>query len=100
MLGTIAKSAFKDAWISLMSQDFPAHRALDCPPFDRRLRADEYQLVRDEALRLGLENGLVPGDVPNRLVRCPAVGKNAFMIFLSPPYQGGDKKQTIISDSI
>ncbi len=57
VLGTIAASAFKDAWISLMSQYFPAHRALDCPPFDRRLRADEYQLVRDEALRLGLENG-------------------------------------------
>ncbi len=40
-----------------MSQYFPAHRAPDCPPFDRRLRPDEYRLVRDEALKLGLEDG-------------------------------------------
>lgn len=57
VLRAIAAGSFKDAWLSLMSQYFPAHRAPDCPPFDRRLRADEYALVRDEALKLGLENG-------------------------------------------
>ncbi len=57
VLRTIAASGFKDAWLSLMSQYFPAHRAPDRPPFDRRLRPDEYRLVRDEALNLGLENG-------------------------------------------
>jgi putative pyruvate formate lyase activating enzyme len=57
VLREIAASPFRDAHLSLMSQYFPAHRALGCPPFDRRLRPDEYQLVRDEALRLGLENG-------------------------------------------
>ena len=57
VLGAIAASGFRGAWLSLMSQYFPAHRATVCPPFDRRLRPDEYRLVRDEALRLGLENG-------------------------------------------
>ncbi|MEI6613415.1 MAG: hypothetical protein WCL37_00830, partial [Chrysiogenales bacterium] len=57
VLRTIAGSPFRNAWLSLMSQYFPAHRAAGRPPFNRRLRPDEYQVVRDEALRLGLENG-------------------------------------------
>jgi putative pyruvate formate lyase activating enzyme len=57
VLRTIAASAFKEAWLSLMSQYFPAHRAPACPPLDRRLQPEEYRLVRDEALKLGLENG-------------------------------------------
>jgi uncharacterized Fe-S radical SAM superfamily protein PflX len=40
-----------------MSQYFPAHRAPSCPPFDRGLRVDEWRQVRDEALRLGLDDG-------------------------------------------
>jgi putative pyruvate formate lyase activating enzyme len=56
-LRTMAAGPFRTAWLSLMSQYFPAHRAPDCPPFDRRLRPDEYHEVRDEALRLGLEDG-------------------------------------------
>jgi putative pyruvate formate lyase activating enzyme len=57
VLGMIAASPFRAAWLSLMSQYFPAHRAPGRPPFDRRLRADEWRQVRDEALRLGLEDG-------------------------------------------
>ena len=57
VLRAIAASPFRSAWLSLMSQYFPAHRAPGCPPFDRRLRPDEYRQVRDEALRLGLEDG-------------------------------------------
>lgn len=57
VLQTIASHTFRSAWLSLMSQYFPAHRAPDCPPFDRRLTPEEYRQVRDEALRLGLENG-------------------------------------------
>ena len=57
VLRAIAAGPFRPAWLSLMSQYFPAHRAPDLPPFDRRLRPDEYHQVRDEALRLGLENG-------------------------------------------
>jgi len=56
-LRTIASSPFKGAWLSLMSQYFPAHRAPGRPPLDRRLRPDEWREVRDEALRLGLDEG-------------------------------------------
>ncbi|MCU0276351.1 MAG: radical SAM protein [Acidobacteria bacterium] len=57
VLGTIAASPFRAAWLSLMSQYFPAHRAPGRPPLDRRLRPDEWRLVRDEALKLGLTEG-------------------------------------------
>jgi putative pyruvate formate lyase activating enzyme len=57
VLRAIASSPFRRAWLSLMSQYFPAHRAQGRPPFDRRLRADEWRRVRDEALRLGLDEG-------------------------------------------
>jgi putative pyruvate formate lyase activating enzyme len=57
VLRTIAAGPLRGAWLSLMSQYFPAHRAPGRPPFDRRLRPDEWRLVRDEALRLGLEDG-------------------------------------------
>jgi len=45
------------AWLSLMSQYFPAHLAPDRPPCDRRLLHEEWRRVRDEALRLGLDEG-------------------------------------------
>ncbi|MCJ7524749.1 MAG: radical SAM protein [Candidatus Aminicenantes bacterium] len=57
VLRTIAANDFKEAWLSLMSQYFPAHRAAGCTPLNRRLQPEEYRLVRDEALKLGLENG-------------------------------------------
>ena len=57
VLRAMAVSSFKGAWLSLMSQYFPAYRVPGCPPYDRRLRPDEYRLVRDEALKLDLENG-------------------------------------------
>ena len=57
VLRAIAANPFRSAWLSLMSQYFPAHRAPDCPPFDRRLLQEEYQQVKDEALSLGLEDG-------------------------------------------
>ncbi|HEX7502548.1 MAG TPA: radical SAM protein [Acidobacteriota bacterium] len=57
VLRAIAASPFRAAWLSVMSQYFPAHRAPGLPPLDRRLCPDEYRQVRDEALKLGLENG-------------------------------------------
>ena len=57
VLRAIAASPFRGSWLSLMSQYFPAHLATGRPPFDRRLRPEEYRLVRDEALKLGLEDG-------------------------------------------
>lgn len=57
VLRTIAASPFRNAWLSLMSQYFPAHLACGRPPLDRRLHVDEWRQVRDEALRLGLDEG-------------------------------------------
>lgn len=57
VLRAIAAAPFRNAWLSLMSQYFPAHRAPGRPPFDRRLHVDEWRQVRDEALKLGLEDG-------------------------------------------
>jgi putative pyruvate formate lyase activating enzyme len=57
VLQAIAAGPFGEAWLSLMSQYFPAHRALDSPPYNRRLRAAEYRQVKDAALALGIENG-------------------------------------------
>jgi len=57
VLRAMAASPFRGAWLSLMSQYFPAHLAPGRPPFDRRLLPEEYRVVRDEALRLGLEEG-------------------------------------------
>lgn len=57
VLRAIAASPFRGAWLSLMSQYFPAHRAPSLPPLDRRLQPEEWRRVRDEALRLGLEEG-------------------------------------------
>ncbi len=57
VLRAMAASPFRGAWLSLMSQYFPAHLAPGQPPFDRRLLPEEYRVVRDEALRLGLDEG-------------------------------------------
>ena len=57
VLRAIAAAPFRDAHLSLMSQYFPAHRAPDAPPYNRRLRAGEYRQVKDVALALGIENG-------------------------------------------
>jgi putative pyruvate formate lyase activating enzyme len=57
VLGAISGSPFRAAWLSLMSQYFPAHLAPGRPPFDRRLLVKEWREVRDEAIRQGLEDG-------------------------------------------
>lgn len=57
VLRTIAAGPFRDAHLSLMSQFFPAYRAPDHPPFNRKLQADEYRQVKETALALGIENG-------------------------------------------
>ncbi len=57
VLRAIAAALFRGAWLSLMSQYFPAHLAPSRPPLDRRLQPEEWREVRDEALRLGMEEG-------------------------------------------
>ncbi len=43
--------------LSLMSQYFPAHRAVENPRWNRRLTEEEYRRVRERALELGLDDG-------------------------------------------
>lgn len=57
VLQTMAESSFRKAYLSLMSQYFPAYRAAECAGLDRRLRPAEYRQVRDFALKLGIEKG-------------------------------------------
>jgi putative pyruvate formate lyase activating enzyme len=57
VLNAIAGSSFKDAHLSLMSQYFPAYDAAKKPGFDRLLRHDEYQQVKDLAVELDFSDG-------------------------------------------
>lgn len=59
VLDYIADNYPKDIHISLMSQYFPAHRAKEHPPFDRRLLKREYERAVDHAQVIGLTNVLV-----------------------------------------
>jgi len=47
----------KGVYVSLMSQYFPTHRAVDHPKLNRTLNPEEYEEIIDYFLELGLENG-------------------------------------------
>jgi putative pyruvate formate lyase activating enzyme len=55
-LDFIASEISKDAFISLMSQYHPSHKANKYPLINRRLKQSEYQEVIEYAEKLGLEN--------------------------------------------
>lgn len=57
VLGWIAETLGTDTWVSLMSQYFPAHRAVGDPELGRRLRVREYREARQALEALGLEEG-------------------------------------------
>ncbi len=57
VLEFIANEVSPDTYISLMSQYFPAHKALDHPILKRTITRQEYQKAVDILHRLGLENG-------------------------------------------
>jgi len=57
VLKTIAESHFKHSYLSLMSQYFPAYKAVEIPEINRRLRLDEYAAVKKYALSLDFTNG-------------------------------------------
>ncbi len=57
VLKTAAESSFRNTYLSLMSQYFPAYRAVEMEGINRRLRPDEYSEVKEYALSLGLTNG-------------------------------------------
>ena len=45
--------------VSLMSQFTPAYRALETPPFDRKVTPEEYESVTEAATDFGFENGWI-----------------------------------------
>lgn len=57
VLKTIFESNFKNSYLSLMSQYFPAYKAPDYPEVCRRLTAKEYSEVRRYAISIGFTNG-------------------------------------------
>ena len=55
----IAASISKNAYISLMSQFYPVHRAFDFDELSRRITDHEYKKVIDKLEELGFNNGWV-----------------------------------------
>lgn len=48
-----------EVWVSLMNQYFPAHRAFDKPPLNRKVTEAEYQEALQALFDLDLTNGFV-----------------------------------------
>jgi putative pyruvate formate lyase activating enzyme len=57
VLRIISGSPFKDTHLSLMSQYFPAYKAVREPGIDRRLYPGEYEDVKAYAMALGFAAG-------------------------------------------
>ena len=55
----LAEEISKDVFISLMSQYFPAYKAVEVKDISRRITADEYEEAYQAMQRYGLENGWV-----------------------------------------
>ena len=47
--------------VSIMSQFTPAYRALETPPFNRKVTKEEYESVTEAAADFGFENGWIQG---------------------------------------
>lgn len=57
VLKIISESPFRDSHLSLMSQYFPAYKAVREPGINRYLNPEEYEEVKDYALELGFSTG-------------------------------------------
>jgi len=57
VLKKIGGSNFRNSYLSLMSQFFPAYRSTDNKEIQRRLTPEEYEEVKSIALEVGLVNG-------------------------------------------
>jgi putative pyruvate formate lyase activating enzyme len=55
----LAKEVSAKVWISLMGQYFPAYRAKEFPPLDRRIKRTEYELAFNHFDACGLSCGWV-----------------------------------------
>ncbi|GLI33220.1 radical SAM protein [Desulforhabdus amnigena] len=48
-----------EVWVSLMCQYFPAHKAFQVSPLDRKITLEEYEKAFDHLMELGMLNGFV-----------------------------------------
>lgn len=53
----ISREISKETYISLMSQYFPAYKALENPELNRRITKSEYEEAKKALLQAGLKNG-------------------------------------------
>ena len=60
-LAWLATELSNEIPVSVMSQFTPAYRALETPPFDRTVTAEEYESVTEAAADFGFENGWIQG---------------------------------------
>jgi putative pyruvate formate lyase activating enzyme len=74
VLRTIAEELSTGVHISLMSQYYPAWKALNMPPLNRSLYAEEYDEVVSEMHSLGFRNGYVQ-DIESNVTYRPDFGK-------------------------
>ncbi|MBN2028865.1 radical SAM protein [bacterium] len=61
ILRFITEEISKRTYVSLMSQYFPAYKALSMPPLDRRITHDEYAKAKENLSYWGLERGWTQG---------------------------------------
>ncbi len=59
----IAGEISKNSYVSLMNQYFPAYKAVDIPPLDRRITLEEYKKAKAKMKQLGLNNGWTQGSM-------------------------------------
>ncbi len=59
VLHFIAEDISDQTYISLMNQYFPAHKAVDMPPMNRRITQIEYEHAKDCLDKVGLRRGWV-----------------------------------------
>lgn len=59
VLRFISEEISKNTAISLMSQYFPAYRAIGSPPIDRKISASEYSAAKKVLSKYGLTNGWI-----------------------------------------
>lgn len=58
-MGFLAREMGSSVWVSLMSQYFPAHKAHNIPPLDRKITDSEYQAALDALIDSGIVNGFL-----------------------------------------
>ena len=60
-LAWLATEVSNEVMVSVMSQFTPAYKALETPPFDRKVTEEEYESVTEAAADFGFENGWIQG---------------------------------------